>query len=416
MNAAKNKISPQVWMVAAETVKVMDALHAGDGAARFVGGCVRNALVNKKVIDIDIATPLTPDQVIERLEGAKIQHVPTGLKHGTVTAIVDGKPFEITTLRKDLRGYGRHADVLFTDDWRVDASRRDFTMNALYAERDGTLHDYYGGVEDLRRGRVFFIGNPEDRIREDILRILRFFRFYAHFGQEEADPSALRACRNLSSLLPKLSVERIRQEILKLLESDRSPDVWRLMMEHGVTTHFLPEATNVPVLKRLVKLEYIHHGGVDPIRRLSSLLEVVPEAVSRIGHSLKLSNVQAGHLARFAVADPNIHTRIEEAAVRRLVYAEGNDMARALLLLTAAREGKENNLFNLYGEATSFRSPRFPLVGDDVMALGISAGPEVGLKLKEIETWWIGQDFQPGRTECLKKLRDAIPPALGTGG
>ncbi len=392
-------------MIAPETVKVMQSLNTRGGEARFVGGCVRNALANRKVLDVDIATTLTPDQVIDRLDRAQIRHVPTGLLHGTVTAIVNGKTFEITTLRKDMRGYGRHADVLFTTDWRTDASRRDFTINTLYASMDGEIFDYYNGVEDLRQGRVIFVGDPEVRIREDILRILRFFRFHAHFGQGDINLMGANACEKLAPMIPKLSTERIRQEIFRLLEAESCPAVWQQMLQRRVVTYILPEATNITALKKLVRLEYIYQSESFPLRRIAALLDITPAGVPRVAMELKLSNEQGAQLVK--MVDPGIpmHTKLKEADIRRAVYRFDNDIVRSLLLLSAAKAGEEGDLFKLYGEATSFRPPRFPLMGEDVMALGYAAGPEIGAILGAIEDWWLMQDFAKGRTACLEKLQ-----------
>lgn len=398
------RLAPQEWMIAPETRRVMQALQHDGGGARFVGGCVRNALCNRRVMDIDIATTLRPEDVIDRLDHFQLRHVPVGLLHGTVTAMVDGKSFEITTLRKDMRGHGRHADVLFTTDWRIDASRRDFTFNALYATMEGDVYDYFNGIEDLRLGRVQFIGDPEARIREDVLRILRYFRFLAHFGAGDPDPRALAACDKLSSLMPKLSVERVRGEIFRLLESDRCAQVWQMMIERRIVTHFLPEGTNVAALKRLVTLEYIHHGGAFPLRRIAALLDVTDEGARFVAQSLKLSADQAAQLMKMVTLTPQIGAATTAADVRRLVYVHGNDLAASLLLLSAAKRNKEDKLFDLYNIATNFRAPRFPVVGEDVMALGYKEGPEIGRVLGEVEQWWMAADFSAGRNACLDKL------------
>ncbi len=392
-------------MVAPETHKVMESLMRNGGDARFVGGCVRDALVNRKVIDIDIATPLKPEEVIARLQTDKIAVVPTGLKHGTVTAVCDGRPFEITTLRRDAATYGRHADVIFTDDWRVDAARRDFTFNALYATLDGDVHDFFGGIEDLRIGRVAFIGDAEERIREDVLRILRFFRFYAHLGRGDADAAALAACEKLSDLIPRLSAERIRTEVLKLMESPRAADVWQLMMEHRIVTRFLPEATNTQRLSRLIALEekYQSHGFI--MRRLAAVLDVTVQGIIDISDDLRLSREQTQQLLALFEPSFEVTLRMDEKATRHAVYKLGNDVVRSLLLLRAAESGAEENLREIYGWATAFRVPRFPLVGNDVLAMGIAPGPEVGRVLADVEDWWAAQDFAPGRTKCLERLK-----------
>ncbi|MDP2206870.1 MAG: CCA tRNA nucleotidyltransferase [Alphaproteobacteria bacterium] len=405
MTVLLGKISKQTWMIAPETQRVMHCLQADGGDARFVGGCVRDALVNRKVIDIDIATPLKPEEVTARLQTDKITVVPTGLKHGTVTAIVDGRPFEITTLRRDVAAYGRHADVVFTDDWKADAARRDFTFNALSATMDGDVHDYFSGIEDLRIGRVAFIGDPEARIREDVLRILRFFRFYAHLGRGPADEASLSACAKLADLIPRLSAERIRSETLKLLEAQRCAEVWQLMMEHRIATQFLPEATNVRRLARLIELEEKYHSPGFIMRRLAAVLEVTVQGVIDLSEELRLSREQSQQLLMLVEPDVAISLDMDQKSTRRAVYRLGNDVVRSLLLLLAADSGQERHLQDIYGWATAFRAPRFPLVGNDVLALGVPPGPDVGRILRDIEDWWAAQDFAPGRTACLEKLK-----------
>jgi poly(A) polymerase len=405
MDEFSGKLSKQAWMVAPETVKVMDALQENGAAARFVGGCVRDALINRKILDIDIATPLKPDEVIERLSRHQIKHAPTGLRHGTVTAIVDGHSFEITTLRVDTQHFGRHAEVAFTDDWQADAARRDFTINAMSATIEGEVFDPFHGVEDLRLGRIIFVGDPEKRIREDILRILRYFRFLAHFGQGEPDVAAVKACAALAPLIPKLSAERIRQEIFKLLESDNCAAVWQLMLENGIITQCLPEGTNVAALKKMVALEIEYHSQSFALRRLAAVLDVTPEGIKDIVEALRLSNEQGTLLFKMLFLLPDIPASPDTAAVKRMVYRLGNDMARNLLLLRVAKGTPLDNLSDLYEVATAFRPPRFPLIGDDVMKLGYPSGAEVGKILAALQDWWIAEDFIPTRRVCLEKLQ-----------
>src|SRR5262249_44857902 len=255
------------------TQAVMVAL----GAARFVGGCVRAALLGRAIGDTDIATPPPPDAVPRRLEAAGIKVVPTGLAHGTVTAVVAPRHFEITTLRRDVETYGRHARVEYTDDWAADAARRDFTMNALFCSADGTIYDPFGGLDDLRAQRGRFVGDPAERIREDGLRLLRFVRFHAHAGKPPRDPAALTACRALAHFLPTLSGERVCAETLKLLSAPQPADVVDLMRENGVLAHFLPEATRIDRLRALVAAEAVTPRDLvprpDPLRRLGELLD-----------------------------------------------------------------------------------------------------------------------------------------------
>lgn len=404
MTDFNGKMKTQAWMIAPETLRVMQALCEDGGDARFVGGCVRDALANRRVTDIDIATPLTPDQVIARLERHEIFYAPTGLKHGTVTALVEGHPFEITTLRLDVQTFGRHAEVAFTDDWTADAARRDFTFNAMSATLEGDIFDPFGGVEDLRLGQVRFVGDAEARIHEDVLRILRFFRFYAHFGQGAPDTAALAACTAAAAQIKTLSAERIRQEIFKLLESDRCPMVWQLMLQAGIIPQFLPQATQIKTLERLVQLEHSTNNPPFALRRLSSLLKVQAGDVKNTVQALRLSNDQSAYLLK--MKDPAHHISLQawQRDVKRHVYRLGSDVVRSLLLLAAAETEEAAPFLALYRTATSFRAPRFPLTGEDVMNIGYAPGPDIGRILGLIEEWWLQQDFQPGRTECLHRL------------
>src|SRR5215510_13136350 len=229
---SSDRLDPQPWMIAAETVAVMAALSSAGGEARFVGGCVRDALLGRPVTDVDIATHEPPERVMNLLSRAGIKAVPTGIKHGTVTAVIGRKHFEITTLRRDVETYGRHARVEYTNDWAADAARRDFTMNALFCSLDGTIYDPFGGLADLREHRVRFVGDAEARIREDVLRLLRFFRFYAHYGAPPPDAAALAACRALAPLLPTLSGERVCGETLKLLLAPEPASVFATMRDN----------------------------------------------------------------------------------------------------------------------------------------------------------------------------------------
>lgn len=405
MTVLIGKLSKRPFMIAPETLRVMESLLRDGGDARFVGGCVRDALANRRVMDIDIATPLKPEEVTERMLKDGIHVVPTGLKHGTVTAIADGHPFEITTLRRDIASYGRHADVVFTDDWKADAARRDFTINAMSSTLEGDIYDYFSGMEDLRNGQIIFVGDAETRVREDILRILRYFRFYAHFGKGEPDAAALAACGKLADKLPNLSGERIRNEILKLLESRRCAEVWQLMAQSRVVTHFLPEATGIAALTRLVQLEETCHSPGFVMRRLLAVLDVTVEGLMKVIQTLRLSNEQASHLLTMYEPGYEVSTQMTQEETHRAVYQLGNDVVRSLLLLGAAREGQDHNLQNVFQWATAFRPPRFPLIGQDVLDLGYAQGPEVGRILGEMEHWWINADFEPGRTSCLMKLK-----------
>ncbi|MEE2979967.1 MAG: CCA tRNA nucleotidyltransferase, partial [Pseudomonadota bacterium] len=265
------RIDPPPWMTAPETRSVLDALGAEGAVVRLVGGAVRDAVIGRPHggTDIDIATPDTPETVIRLLEAAGLRAVPTGLKHGTVTAVAGRQPFEITTLRRDLETDGRHATVAFTDDWAADAARRDFTMNALYCDPGGTLYDPVGGIADIKAGRVRFIGDGRTRIDEDALRILRFFRFHAHYGATTADGDALDACRAKAAAVAALSGERIGPEMLKLLAAANPIEALTLMIESGVMAHLLPGVGDAGPLSALCQAEA---GEPDALRRLALLL------------------------------------------------------------------------------------------------------------------------------------------------
>ena len=395
-------------MTAPESRRVMAAL----GEARFIGGCVRDGWLGQPGADIDIATPLPPDEATRLLEAAGIKVVPTGIKHGTVTAVTGGKAFEITTLRRDLVCDGRHAEVAFTDDWQADAARRDFTMNALSCSVEGVLFDPFGGLADLEARRVRFIGRAEDRIRDDVLRLLRYFRFHARYGGETPDPEALAACRDLAPLLPGLSGERVRAELLRLLSGPRPAEVWRLMAEHRLLPHLLPAATRTDRLAALTALEKsLELGGPErALPRLAALLEVDRDGALAVAGRLRLSVVERERLC--ALAAPAVPFELEkDAASLRRALAALNDGARFLdlALLAAARLSLgPASLAPARAVLACWRDRRFPLNGDDVLALGVAPGPEVGRLLAELRDWWAGRDFAPSRSECSAELNYRI--------
>ncbi|MDX1426079.1 MAG: CCA tRNA nucleotidyltransferase, partial [Kiloniellales bacterium] len=279
------KIAPQDWMTAPATRAVLAALGAEGAVPRFVGGCVRDAVVARPVTDVDIATPDPPQRVIALIERAGLKAVPTGLAHGTVTAVADGRPFEVTSLRVDVETYGRHAKVAFTDDWQADAARRDLTINALSCDPDGRIYDYFGGLADLRAGRVRFVGEPRARIREDYLRLLRFFRFHAHYGRGAPDPEGLAAAGELAPEATHLSGERVRAELLRLLAAPDPAPVVAVMAAAGVLRAFLPEAGPGPdgaaALAALGELPGAT-AEPDPLLRLAALLPPDPAAAGAV--------------------------------------------------------------------------------------------------------------------------------------
>ena len=299
-------------MAAPETRRVFEAITADGAQARFVGGCVRDSLLRRAVKDIDIATDAEPERVLRLLEAAQ-HHAQSRPGSTTAPSPPSSHPahFEITTLRHDVETFGRHARVAFTDDWMIDASRRDFTMNALFCTIDGTLYDPFGGVEDARAGRVRFVGDPRARITEDVLRLLRFFRFQAHYGLTPPEPAALQACIELAPLLPKLSGERVQGEMFRLLRAPDPVPVVRLMIDHGILAHLLPEATSIG---RLAFVTRAAPDQDDPVLRLAALLETDRAGALRVAERLRLSNAETDRLA-LLTAPPVEISRSEPTAV-----------------------------------------------------------------------------------------------------
>ncbi|QGN53536.1 CCA tRNA nucleotidyltransferase [Novosphingobium sp. Gsoil 351] len=370
----REKLPPADWTRRAELAELVAAL--GPGNARYVGGAVRDTLLGCEVHDIDIATPLEPVEVIARLEAAGIRSVPTGIKHGTITAIREGDNVEITTLRRDLTTDGRHARVAFSQDWREDAARRDFTINALYADPHTLeVFDWFGGLDDLHVRRVRFIGDARQRIREDHLRILRYFRFQARFGSQPADEEAESACAELAPMLKGLSRERIGWELQNLLAlPDPAPTVAR-MAELGVLGAILPEA-DAAGLSRLVAVETREAIAADPIRRLAALLPADPGIAEQVAARLRLSIAQKKRLILAA-------RRGEEADPRGLAYRIGTEAALDRLMLA----GRETTALN------GWHAPAFPLKGGAIVARGVAAGPEVARILRAVEADWIAEGF-----------------------
>lgn len=408
-------ITPPDWMTTAATRAVLEALTSRGQPARFVGGCVRDAIAGRTVKDIDIATPETPADVTEMLTAARIKVVPTGIDHGTVTAVARGDHFEVTTLRRDIETYGRRAKVAFTDAWEDDAARRDFTMNALYADADGAIYDPTGGLPDLKAGRVRFVGDAETRIREDVLRLLRYFRFYADFGHSPPDAEALAACRKMASGLPTLSAERVWSELQRLLASPRAPEVVALMSDEGVLAHALPEVSDISRLAPLAGLEAALALKPDPVQRLAALLDLDQAGVVAFARRLKLTNAQSKRLAVIAEARGDVEPGLDRPGRRVALYRLGIDPYRDLILLDwadaiakDAAGASDQDWLTLWEEATHWDNPVFSLGGGDVIALGVAKGPRVGELLRAVEDWWVERDFAPGREDCLARLRALV--------
>ncbi len=410
-------IHPQPWMTAPETVAVLEALAADGAEVRFIGGCVRDSLLRRPVRDIDIALAVPPDGVMALLRRAGIKAIPTGIDHGTITAVVGTQCFEITTLRVDVETFGRRARVAFTDDWLADAARRDFTFNALSCTAAGAVYDYFGGIEDLGHGRVRFVGDAGERIGEDVLRLLRYFRFYAHYGRPPPDAAALAACRAYAERLPMLSGERVRVEIFRTLMATDPADVVALMRAHDVLVHVLPEANGEGRLKMLSWLDSravrIESVAPDPVRRLAALLATDAQGAARVAERLRLSNHQRDRLIAMA-AGPSVHPDLAALEVVRLLRRHGRETARDLALLGWAGElaattrltrGRNTRWVELLHGIDAWQPVVFPLLGRDAIALGVPRGPRIGALLREVEEWWEEGGYAADRPACLARLR-----------
>jgi poly(A) polymerase len=389
----------------------MEALAraGGEGCARFVGGCVRNAVMGAPVRDIDIATTLTPPQVIAALEAARLKAIPTGIDHGTVTAVAQGKPFEITTLRRDVETDGRRAVVAFTTDWAEDAARRDFRLNALYADMDGRIYDPTGeGLADARTGRVVFVGEPATRIAEDALRIPRYFRFLAWYGRSEPDAAALTACAEHRDLVKGLSAERVGHELMTLLTAADPRAAVRLMAQAGVLALLVPDAVGLERFDALVRIETEILFSEEPLLRLAAPLPDDPAAGLATAARLRLSNAERDRLAAALGGDPPLVSWMSPRETRRAVYrlGPGTFCDRALLAWAASdRPAAAAQWRALLAVARTWTPPALPLTGAEVMAAGVPEGPMVGAVLREVEAWWIDNDFLDDKLSLVERLK-----------
>lgn len=431
------KLSPQPWLRAPETLAVVDALTANGAEVRFVGGCVRDALANRPppVIgsgavsgDIDLATPEEPETVVGLLRDAGIKAIPTGIGHGTITAVVGDKKFEITTLRRDLETDGRRATVAFTDDWIADAARRDFTINTLSATPDGDVYDPHDGISDLAHGRIRFVGLADERITEDVLRLLRFFRFHGLFGRPPPDKDALAACRAHADRLAGLSGERIRDELFKILLVPDPAEIAVMMRGLGIFDHILGEAGDVGRLRmigwletRAIKVETV---APDSLRRLAALIDTDAEGALAVARRLRFSNRQTLRLVTLAATPVEMDPDMAGAAVRRALHRLGPDTVRDLTLLAWAGElaitprlasKRTRGWTDLLNDCDNWRGAEFPLSGENVLGLGVAEGPRVGELMAQVEDWWEAGDFSADRGQCLEKLKSLLAAKKGGG-
>ena len=402
------------WLNSGPASRVLELLNRDGEEARVVGGAVRNAVLDIPVGDIDIATTATPDEVVRRARAAGIKSVPTGIAHGTVTLVVDGHPFEVTTLREDVETFGRKARVAFGRDWQRDAQRRDFTINGLSASPDGMVHDYVGGLDDIAARRVRFIGDPDRRIAEDYLRILRFFRMHAAFGAGEPDRDGYLACIRGRRGLAGLSAERIRMEMLKLLVADGAADAAIAMEEAGLLLALFGGVTWRGPLRAMIAAERMLGLKPDPIRRLGALGVVVTEDARRLAIRLRLTNGETSALNSMGHRWWRL-AGMDEAAARRRLYRLGEARYRDRLLLAWARAHKDADTAPWRELATlpdRWTVPKFPLKAADFKARGIADGPALGRVLALAEDAWLAADF-PLEESALAAIADQGAARLG---
>ncbi|TWB17986.1 poly(A) polymerase [Rhizobium sp. ERR 1071] len=411
-------VADEAWFRDEALQRVLALLDADGGEGRVVGGAVRNSLMGLPVADIDIATTLLPETVVERAEAAGIKAVPTGIAHGTVTLVIDGKPFEITTLRRDVETDGRRAVVAFSQDWQADAERRDLTINALYASADGEVVDLVGGLADLERRNIRFIGDAATRIAEDHLRILRFFRFFAYYGSGRPDADGLRACAAAKSKISTLSAERVWSEMKKLLAAPDPGRALLWMRQIGILTEVLPETEKwgIDAIPGLIAAEEALGWPSEALLRLAAIVPPDAARLAKLAERLRLSKAEGSYLQAWANA-PIVKDDISEAAFDRLLYRHDPTCVavRLKLALAVARSKAEGDfeemarvarLGKLLERTAKWKKPAFPLNGADALAAGVNAGPRVGELLGKIEQEWLDGNFAMNRASLLARLKD----------
>jgi tRNA nucleotidyltransferase/poly(A) polymerase len=398
------------WLKRPETARVFAALGGTGVETRAVGGAVRNTLLGLPVTEIDLATTARPEQVMALARKANLKAVPTGIEHGTVTVIAEGVPFEVTTLRRDVETFGRHATIAFTEDWAEDARRRDFTLNALYASSDGTVFDPLGGYQDLAAGRVRFIGEAAARIKEDYLRILRFFRFNAYYGKGPLDQEGLEAAVRLRAGLDTLSAERIAAELKRLLVAPQAMRAIAALFDYGLLPGLLGGVPRLARLEALIAIEESLTLAPDATVRLAALAVFVAEDAERLAARLRLSNAEQAVLA-LGAAEPVGGGLPDEDATMRTLYRLGREAFAARMLIAWADSGASPDDARWRAAFTlpeRWQAPSFPLRGADIVPLGDVEGPEIGAILRRLEADWIAGGFALSREELLARAAGLI--------
>jgi poly(A) polymerase len=408
------------WLADKNLKRLLAALSEAGEEARIAGGAVRNALIGEPVADIDIATTNRPEETMRRARAAGFKAVPTGIEHGTITVVIAGKGYEVTTLRADVETDGRHAKVSFGRDWKADAERRDFSINALYAKADGTVVDLVGGIADIAARRLRFIGDAEKRIREDYLRILRFFRFFAWYGAGRPDADGLKACARLKEGLDRLSAERVWAELKKLLSAPDPSRALLWMRQAGVLSRVLPESEKwgIDAVHGLIAAERDLGWPVQPLLRLAAMVPPDAARMKAMAERLRFSSDEANRMQRWALT-PTIEAKTTEGMLAKTLYLGDRQAVvdRLKLSLSAARARvatddaaltEAGGYARLLGYAEKWEKPAFPVKGADMSALGLSPGPKFGALLKTLETEWVEKGFQPDRGALLERAAEIL--------
>ncbi|MGI9351804.1 MAG: CCA tRNA nucleotidyltransferase [Rhizobiaceae bacterium] len=409
MKPLENVVIGEDWLKQSSLQRLFDILEADGGQAMVVGGAVRNSLMGQDVADVDLGTTVLPEDVIKRLKSSGETAIPTGIEHGTITAVIEGVPFEVTTLREDIETDGRHAVVGFGTDWKADAGRRDLTINALYCDRRGKVYDFVDGYKDVTEKHVRFIGDAEQRIREDSLRILRFFRFFAWYGNGRPDAEGLKACTANKKLLAGLSVERVWFELKKLLAAPNPGRALLWMRTTGILGALVPETVNwgIDSIPGLIALEEECGWKPDPMLRMMAMVRPENETVRGIAEHLLLSNAETSRLTNWAWSsspDPSI----ESIELEKMLYSgslPGLIDAMKLEVVHLRHRDDETGagvLIDWINLAENWQKPKFPVNGQDLLDAGLESGPQLGQKLAELEELWVDSGFELSRTELLK--------------
>ena len=409
-------LSKETWKKRTSLVRLIKIFTNAKVDIRFIGGFVRNSLLGLPITDIDLATPLLPNKTIKLLETAGINCILTGVKYGTVTAKVEAETYQITTLRQDISNDGRRAQVKYTDCWKTDASRRDFTINAMSANLEGEIYDYFGGYNDLLNGKIRFVGRAEKRITEDHLRILRYFRFMANLDFQPGSTESYNTCIEHAHLTKSLSGERIWSELSKILSLSSQIKVIEKMISDGVTNHFLIENISTKYLVRIYELakeQPALNAIIDrPLILLACLLKDKKINIEKIASTLRLSNKELGELSKLLNPEMQIKSQMSNIELTRKIYRNSKRQFLSSLVLSWAVELEKNNSsklkqknwLKLMKRATNIKEEVFPVKGRDLIDRGIPEGPQVSEILKNLEDWWVKNGCKADKVACLKRL------------